>query len=257
MNIFIITRDEPFYLPRFFERVMSYFKSEIVGIAILSEGKSKVKTLRKYLKFYGLGLFCIQLFLYFICKLSDKLSYVLPVKNLHSVERISQKYKIQIFDTININSKEFIDKLKELKVDLVVSVTSPQTFKTELLSTPKLGCINVHGAPLPRYRGVLPSFWMLFNKEKKGAVTVHYMEEELDSGDIILQRGYDIRPDVTHHELIIESKRIGAEVLIEAIEIIRSGNIMRKQNDVTQATYYSFPKKEDIKKFHLAGGKLR
>ena len=257
MNIFIITRDEPFYLPRFFERVMSYFKSEIVGIAILSEGKSKSRTFKKYLKFYGVRLFSIQLFWYFIYKLSDKLSCVLPIKKLHSVERISQKYKTPIIDTKNINSQEFINKLEELNVDLVVSVTSPQTFKKELFSTPKFGCINVHGAPLPRYRGVLPSFWMLLNKEKKGAVTVHYMEEELDSGDIILQREFDIRPDITHHELIVDSKRIGAELLIESIEIIRSGNIIRKPNDAAGATYYSFPKKEDIKKFYLAGGRLR
>ena len=232
-------------------------KHEVAGISVLSESKSKPTTLRKFYNFYGLRLFCVILFKYAAFKVSDMLSGLLPVKNLHSVSRICKRYGVKVFGTENINSREFISRLKEMQVDMVVSIASPQIFRKELLNTPPRGCINVHGAPLPKYRGMMPSFWMLLNGEKKGAVTVHYINEEVDSGDIILQREYDIEPGMTHHALLVKSKQLAAELLLDVVENIKKGQVVRKINDKRQATYYSFPGKEDLKLFFKRGGRLR
>jgi len=257
MNIYIITQDDPFYLPIFFAKIIRQLKGEIVGVSILTESKSKVRTLRKFYQFYGPWLFCVTLACYVVYKISDMLSFILPVKELHSVARICKRHNVKIFETKDVNSPEFIDHLKASKVDVVVSVASPQIFSNELINIPSLGCINVHGAPLPKYRGMLPSFWMLFNAEKRGAVTVHYIDEAVDSGDIILQRDYAIEPGMTHHELIIKSKNIAADLLIEALGVIKNDQVERKINDNSQSTYYSFPKKGELARFHQAGGRLR
>ena len=256
IGIFVVTQDEPFYLPAFFKDVFSKLNGNIVGITILPEGKSAGDKIRKYVGFYGLRQFFTKLILYAIYRMSDMASVLLPVKELHSVRRIAQRYRIPIIRVKKINNKGFINKLKELKTDLVISVASPQIFKEALIAAPPMGCINVHGAPLPRYRGMLPSFWMLFNGERKGAVTVHYIDEGIDSGDIVLQREYDIDPGITHHDLIIKSKKIAAQALIEAVDLIKDCKVKRKFNDPKQATYYSFPKKEEIEEFQLRGGRL-
>jgi len=256
MKIYIITQNDPFYLPAFFTKVTNVLKNDIVGVSILGENKYKTKTLRKFFHFYGFRLFCITLIWYAIRKISDISSSILPVNELHSIGRICRRHNIKIAETTNINSEKFIKQLKELKVDIIVSVAAPQIFKKDLINAAPLGCINVHGAPLPRYRGMMPSFWMLLNGEKKGAVTVHYMDEELDSGDIILQKEYEINPGITHHELMIKSKKLSADLLIEALVVIKNGRVERKQNDSKQATYYSFPQKEDLRKFYKAGGEV-
>jgi len=257
VNIYIITQNDPFYLPIFFKKVIAQLKNEIVGVSVLSEGRSKAKTLQKFYNFYGPWLFCVTLFWYIINKMTDMLSSFFPIKELHSIERICIRHNVKVFKVKDINSAEFINILQTVKADVVISVASPQIFKSELINTPPLGCINVHGAPLPKYRGMLPSFWMLLNAEKEGAVTVHYVDEAVDSGDIILQRKYVIEPNITHHELIIKSKKVAADLCVEALKVIKNNQVKRKVNDSNQATYYSFPKKEDLLKFHQTGRRLR
>jgi len=257
MNIFIITQDEPFYLPVFFKRLIPYLKNEIVGMAILPEKKSKVSQIKKYMDFYGIKFFCFQLFWYFTYKISDLTSYVLPWKKLYSVRHIAQINRIPIVSSKDINSEEFINSLKKDKVDLIISVASPQIFRKELINTPPLGCINVHGAPLPKYRGMLPSFWMLANNEKEGAVTIHYINEKIDDGDIILQQKYAIDPNETLHSLILKSKKMGAELLLKAIDRIRSENVSTKPNNSREATYYSFPTCKDVQLFIKSGKRFR
>ncbi len=257
MKVLIITQDENIYLPLLFKRIIPSIKDELVGITILSENKSKVKIAKKYLNFYRPYLFFITLMQILIYKVSDRLIYFLPIKNVHSVRRISQIHGVDLIGTNNINSQTYIDTIKELQVELVISVASPQIFKKAMINTPSKGCINIHGAPLPKYRGMLPSFWMLFNNEKIGAVTVHYIDEGIDSGDIILQREYEIPVNISHHDLMIKSKLIGADLLVEAIDLIRNDKVERKKNDASKATYYSFPDKEDMKRFFRLGKRLR
>src|SRR5205823_5731761 len=81
----------------------------------------------------------------------------------------------------------------------------------------RLGCINLHSAPLPRYQGMMPNFWTMVEGEPEAAVTVHYMVEKLDAGDIILQRAVPIRPPDSLHDLMVRSKVVGVEALLEAV----------------------------------------
>lgn len=134
-----------------------------------------------------------------------------------------------------------------------LSINASQVFKPPLLALPRLGCINVHGALLPKYRGRLPSFWVLYNGEQETGVTVHFMNEKLDDGPIIIQRRIPVVPGETQHSLIMKTKKIGAELLLEALERLEQGQIEIQPNDCAHATYYSFPTPQDGQKFRRLG----
>ncbi|MFB6273248.1 MAG: methionyl-tRNA formyltransferase, partial [Salinibacter sp.] len=143
-------------------------------------------------------------------------------------------------------------------VDLVVSIACPQIVREDLLTCPPEGVVNIHGALLPKYRGKLPSFWVLANGEEKTGVTVHYMNEDLDDGPIIVQKEVPIRPDDTLHSLVLRSKvQYGASALAEAVRQIANGTVETEDNPEEDATYFSFPDGEAIRRFRTRGRKIR
>ena len=101
---------------------------------------------------------------------------------------------VPVRDVADVNAPEFLDELRRLQVDLIVSLNTPQKLKRPLLALPTHGCINVHFGMLPRYRGILPIFYALMNGESSFGVTVHVMDEKLDNGDIVAQRAVPIAP---------------------------------------------------------------
>lgn len=130
--------------------------------------------------------------------------------------------------------------------------------RKDLLAHPPEGVINIHGALLPKYRGKLPSFWVLAHGEEKTGVTVHYMNEELDDGPIIVQREVPIELDDTLHSLVLRSKvQYGASALAEAVRQIMEGEVDPKENDESEATYFSFPTPDAIQRFRDQGRKIR
>ena len=251
MRILFFTTEEPFYLPIFFDRILSERAKDVVGIVIVPPAKSKKALLRKIkqvIHSFGMKFFLTETILVAYYKILDVLS-IAHLSKPFSVKRVAKKYSILSYFPKNINDPAFLALVRKLEIDLIVSVSTPQIFKKSLLSIPKLGCINIHGAPLPKYRGMLPSFWMLANGEAKAGVTVHYMNEHLDDGDIILQVEFDITPDDILHSLIRRSKKVGAELLLKAITQIENGTVVCKPNNRDEATYYSFPTREDVRKF--------
>ena len=128
--------------------------------------------------------------------------------------------------------------------------------KQRILDVPKLGCINLHSAPLPRYQGMMPNFWTMMHGEPEACVTIHYMVEKLDAGNIILQKPVPIRKEDALHDLMVRSKKVGVEALLEAIERIKNGTVQPRSMDASQATYFSFPKRADAQKLRQRGHSL-
>ena len=98
----------------------------------------------------------------------------------YSVLKVAKNNGICVLKTDSLKSEEFLKKLRTLSLDIILSVASSRMFGSSILSIPKLGRLNVHAGILPRYRGINPSFWSLLNQEKQSAVTVHYINEEID-----------------------------------------------------------------------------
>jgi len=244
----IITQEDCLYLPQFLDTVIRHRGSNIVGMTILPALMPKqtwFSTLRDHLALYGPAQFFRQSLRYATRRGLDVVGRSLPLPGLYSVHAVARRHDVPLIETTNINSEQYLDELRSRSLDLVISVNASQKFKQKLLALPRLGCINVHGALLPRYRGRLPSFWVLANGEKETGTTVHFMNEELDDGPILLQERIQILPEDTQDSLIRKTKTAGARLLIEAIDRLDQGNAPTMPNDRSQATYFSFPRRDD------------
>lgn len=248
LRAFIITQEDCLYLPQFLHTVLRHRRANVVGITILPALMPKqtwTSTIRDHFALYGPSQFLRQSFRYALRRGLGMLSRSVPLPSFYSVAAVAEHHKLPRLETSNVNAKEYLDRLRALDLDVVISVNASQKFKRDILALPRLGCINVHGALLPRYRGRLPSFWVLANGEKETGATVHFMNEELDDGPILLQERVPIAPDDTQDSLIRKTKSVGARLVIEAIDRLEQGSVSTLPNDRTQATYFSFPTRED------------
>ena len=119
-------------------------------------------------------------------------------------------------------NKEIVDTLKDINPDVICVVAYGKIIPKEILEIPKYGCVNVHPSLLPQYRGSAPIQWAILNGDKETGVTTMYLDEGMDSGDIILQTKTLIDKDETSGELWDRLSKIGAELLVETLEKIEN-----------------------------------
>ena len=172
------------------------------------------------------------------------------------VKQIFVKHGVPIIKVIgSVNSDESLSVLRSLEADLFISITGNQIFKKPLLEIPRLGTLNLHTALLPKYRGLMPSFWVLKNKEKQTGVSVFFVDEGIDSGPILVQKKINIE-HISQWELIRTTKVLGMEAIIEGIELIQSGDYELIPNKENESTYYSFPTRQDVIEFKKGGNRF-
>lgn len=141
--------------------------------------------------------------------------------------------------------KDSLPELISLKADLFVVVAYGQYIPQSVLAVPACGAINLHPSLLPKYRGSSPIQWALANGDQVTGVTILYVSEKMDAGDIILQREVPIRLDDTSATLEPVLAEAGAKLLIEAVEQIRRGAVQRHPQDDAVATEVRKLVKED------------
>ena len=124
---------------------------------------------------------------------------------------------------------EFENEIKKINPDLTVVVSYGKILPKSFLEIPKFGTINLHPSMLPKYRGPAPIQWAVLNGDKKTGVSIMYLDEGMDSGDIIEQKEVDIGDDETTGELWERLSSLGADLLVKVIEDIENGNIVRKK----------------------------
>jgi methionyl-tRNA formyltransferase len=247
MRTIIITQDEPFAVPILLEELLSRKADHVLAIAVApptSKRESFLQLLRRWWGAFGPAAFARYVLAYARAKLRGP-----------SVKSVARRHGVGVMPAPEVNAPEFLQMLRETEVDLVVSVACPQIFRGELLKLPAEGCINVHSGPLPRYRGQLPTFWVLFNREPATAVTVHFMNDRLDDGPIILQERVPISDNETQASLMRRCKRIGGRLLAQAIELLEAGQVTTLPNPSDHATYYSFPTPAQARQFRAEGGR--
>jgi methionyl-tRNA formyltransferase len=141
----------------------------------------------------------------------------------NTLKEFSIKYNIDYLFPVNINDENFQDELRKYECDLFVSMSFNQIFKKNILGIPPLGIINCHAGKLPFYRGRNILNWALINDEKEFGITVHYVDEGIDTGDIILQRTYPISDQDDYKTLLERSFIACAEILYDSIDQILNG----------------------------------
>ena len=115
---------------------------------------------------------------------------------------------------------ELIEKIKQIKPDVIVVVAFGQLLPKEILDIPKYGSINVHGSLLPKYRGAAPIQWAIVNGEKLTGITTMHMDEGMDTGDILQKTEVPIEDCDTYGTLYEKLKVVGGKAIIETLEII-------------------------------------
>lgn len=251
MRITIITQSDPFYLAENINYLLNKLPqhSQVVSTVLLDvspfcKKESFLKKAKRTLNIFGFRFFIHYSIKYVISKLS-------PNK---SVLNVLKKHKIPIVELNHgINHLESLKQIKSCAPDLLISIAGNQIFKKELINLAPKGCINLHSALLPKYRGLMPSFWVLKNNEKETGVSVFFVDEGIDSGPILVQKRVEIEPSMTQADLIRKTKKIGMDSIIEAIELINEGDYQLIPNKESEMTYYSFPTREDVDYFYKSG----
>ncbi len=137
---------------------------------------------------------------------------------------------IPVYQPVKIRSnEEFIQEVQRLNPDLICVVAYGKILPKELLDIPRLGCVNVHGSLLPKYRGAAPIQWAVLNGDKETGVDTMYMDVGMDTGDIILEEKVKIGEDETTGELWERLKVIGAKLLVETVKQIEQGTAPRRK----------------------------
>jgi len=253
MRIVIITQEEPFYIPILLNSLLNRGQN-IDGIILLPDlphGFTRSSYLKRLFDVFGPIDFTKFGILYAHHKLVDAIGSVCNIKKVYSVKSTAKKWGVPLYRINEINSKEAVRILKTLQPDILISVAAPQIFKKDVICSAK-HTINVHAALLPNNKGMMPSFWALAKGEGKTGVTVHYVEEDIDAGDIIFQHAFEIAPDDTLHSLQTKVAKLGSDALLEAINLLESGK-QEVRKPQGEGSYFSFPTKAAAQAFRARG----
>ena len=142
-----------------------------------------------------------------------------------TLKNYATQYKIDYLEHENINSPDFISNLKKYDCNLFVSMSFNQIFKNELINFTKYKIINCHAGKLPYYRGNNVLNWVLINDEKEFGITVHYVDEGIDTGDIILQRSYKISDQDNYKTLLERAYLECANILYDTVLMFKKDNV--------------------------------
>lgn len=154
---------------------------------------------------------------------------------------------LTVYQPEKIKEPAFIEILRKLQLEAVVVVAYGQILPPEILRLPPMGCINVHASLLPKYRGAAPLHWAIINGEKETGVTTMLMDEGLDTGPMLLKKSIKIDDQMTVGQLHDQLAILGAELLVETLEKIASGQVVPVPQDEAQASYAPLLSKEHEK----------
>ena len=256
MRILIITQNDNQYLPTAIARVCREFHKEIACIVTAPAMSSKGGKIRGFLQHIGLfGPKATLTLGYRVLrtKALNQFTRSSPAGPFYSIKSVASAFNIPFYEVQKVSKPEFHELIDRYTPELLIAQSCPQIIGKKILDRFSMGAINVHGAPLPRYRGLMPSFWVLRNGETKTGTTVHDLASKLDNGDILVQREVPIAPDDTWDSLVTKTKTAGAEALIDAVNKIKAGTVQRQPNRKEDSTYFSFPTYKDRKAFLASG----
>ena len=153
------------------------------------------------------------------------------------VKECALKYDIPVYQPVKLREQENIDELSKLDIDFIVVVAFGQILPKSVLDMPKYGCINVHSSLLPKYRGAAPIQWTIIEGEEKTGITTMFMDEGLDTGDILLQEETPISDDETGGSLHDRLADMGASLLLKTLEGVKNNTIKRIKQDDELSNY--------------------
>jgi len=155
---------------------------------------------------------------------------------------LAHRLKIPILTCKDINAPEVLDFLREKQPDILVSAYFHQIIRPPILKIPRLGVLNIHPGWLPDYRGVMNYFWVLRNEEQSGGVSIHWIDEGIDTGGLLARVRFTITPQMTQHQVLMKTAILGSRLLQQiARRLARNEAIPVITVSEEDARYYSLP----------------
>lgn len=248
MRLVYLTTDDPLYLPTFFDRVLREHHVGTAAVYIappLFKKQSTLQATQRYIKTFG------------TVAAAHLTTRVLGAKiRGRSVAAVCRRWGVPSAVVRDVNAPEFLEELRTLSPDVLISVSCPLIFKKPLIGLPPRGILNLHGAILPHYRGLMPAFRMLANGEQRAGVSIYFVNEDIDAGDLCGQRIFDIPPDDTLDSFLTRSKAIAADLLLEVLQKMEDGTVTSTPLNLAEGSYYKWPDAAAVEQFRKTGRKL-
>lgn len=143
------------------------------------------------------------------------------------VKEIALDNNIEVYQPKTLKSQDILNIIRGISPDVIVVVAYGKILPKNILDVPKIGCVNVHGSLLPKYRGAAPIQWSIINGEQETGITTMFMDEGLDTGDILLKEITCINDNETSGDLYERLSKIGAKLLIKTLKGLEKGEIIR------------------------------
>lgn len=172
-----------------------------------------------------------------------------------NLRELAARATIPLIPTLDVNSPETLAALKALTPDLLVSIYFNQRLRRDALAASPWGAVNLHPSLLPKHRGPLPHFWVVAAGEKRTGVTVHWIDEHIDTGDILQQRELAVPAGASISTLMGMVVRPGATSLVDAVRLIDAGRAPRHPQEARGAVYESWPTQRDLIRVWRHGGR--
>nr|WP_272507801.1 formyltransferase family protein [Salinibacter ruber] len=173
----------------------------------------------------------------------------------HSVRTVAQTQDVSVETLDTVNDAVFVERVEEEEIDVILSVSAPEIFGPSLLQAPTWGCLNVHTAKLPQYRGMLPTFWALYHGDDEIGVTIHTMEEEIDQGRIANQSAFPVGSSDTLDDIIKRGKKEGGRLAAKVLNTLAEGKLQLRPME-GEESYFSFPGAEERRELQRKGRRL-
>lgn len=166
-------------------------------------------------------------------------TYELPLDQTYGYQSVMTFCEERKIDVINPKSvtKEVVERIADISPDLILSIYYRKIFPPSLIELPRLGCINIHPSALPYYRGPVPTAWAIEKGEEEFGITIHYMDQGIDTGDILVQEMHDIGANETGFELYTRAMGLGFKLLEKAFDDIINENVVATPQ-VGAGSYY-------------------
>jgi methionyl-tRNA formyltransferase len=162
-----------------------------------------------------------------------------------SVKKWAEQKNITVYTIEDVNSPKWITKIAAVKPDIIFSFYYRKMICRKIIDLPRIGAFNLHGSLLPAYRGRCPVNWVIINGEAQTGVTLHYMIDKPDAGDIVGQKAVEIKLSDTAKTLYDKLCRAAKDLLNELLPLIKKGEIPRQKQDLKAGSYYGGRRPED------------
>jgi len=163
--------------------------------------------------------------------------------------KLADKEGIKSYQPDKVNSLDFIEEMRLFKADLFILAGYNRILKKKLINLPSIGCINLHGGRLPEYRGCAPINWQIINGEKVGGCCILFVDEGIDTGDIISQSYYDILETDSSLDIVNKQLHIFPKMLLKVVHEMKDGSYRAVPQDINKGCYYTrrYPRDSIIK----------